>query len=132
MADVNRGGRPLSPHLQVYRPQWTSMSSILVRLTGIGCLLLMPLIVIWLLAASSSANGFGIINGVLTSWLGSLIMLGGVWALTYHMLGRLRHVIWDFGFLVNVPASEKMAYAMVITATLVTGLVALFQFGVIQ
>ena len=108
------------------------MSSILVRLTGIGCLLLMPLIVIWLLAASSSANGFGIINGVLTSWLGSLIMLGGVWALTYHMLGRLRHVIWDFGFLVNVPASEKMAYAMVITATLVTGLVALFQFGVIQ
>jgi succinate dehydrogenase / fumarate reductase cytochrome b subunit len=132
MADVNRGGRPLSPHLQVYRPQWTSMSSILVRLTGIGCLLLMPLIVIWLLAASSSANGFGIINGVLTSWLGSLIMLGGVWALTYHMLGRLRHVIWDFGFLVNVPASEKMAYTMVITATLVTVLVALFQFGVIQ
>jgi succinate dehydrogenase / fumarate reductase cytochrome b subunit len=132
MADVNRGGRPLSPHLQVYRPQWTSMSSILVRLTGIGCLLLMPLIVIWLLAASSSANGFGIINGVLTSWLGSLIMLGGVWALTYHMLGRLRHVIWDFGFMVNVPASEKMAYTMVITATLVTVLVALFQFGVIQ
>ncbi len=132
MADVNRGARPLSPHLQVYRPQWTSMSSILVRLTGIGCLLLMPLVVLWLLTASSSETGFAIVQSFLTTWVGRLVVLGGVWALTYHMLGRLRHVIWDFGFLVDVPVSEKMAYGMVIAATLVTVIVALFQFGVIQ
>ena len=69
---------------------------------------------------------------MLTSWVGNSVVLGGVWALTYHMLGRLRHVIWDFGFLVDVPVSEKMAYGMVVAATLVTVIVALFQFGVIQ
>ncbi|MEO0831386.1 MAG: succinate:quinone oxidoreductase subunit C, partial [Pseudomonadota bacterium] len=54
MADVNRGNRPLSPHLTIYRPQWNSMSSIMVRITGIACLLISPLIAAWLLAASMS------------------------------------------------------------------------------
>ena len=98
MADVNRGNRPLSPHLTIYRPQMTSISSIMVRITGIASFFLAVLVVAWLLAAATSEDAFAAVDGLLTSWLGTLVMLGAAWALFYHMLGRLRHVIWDFGY----------------------------------
>ncbi|MEM8555497.1 MAG: succinate dehydrogenase, cytochrome b556 subunit [Pseudomonadota bacterium] len=112
MADVNRGNRPLSPHLQVYRPQMTSMSSILVRITGIGVLVLSVLVVAWLVAASASPEAFAAMDGFLRSWFGLLIVAGGTWALFYHMFGRLRHVVWDFGYWLDVPTSKKMALGM--------------------
>ncbi|APG48357.1 succinate dehydrogenase, cytochrome b556 subunit [Phaeobacter porticola] len=120
MADVNRGNRPLSPHLSIYRPQMTSMSSIMVRVTGIALLVLTLLVVWWLLAAATSEGAFVIIDGILRSWLGDLVLLGATWALWYHMLGRLRHVIWDFGYLLEVSISEKMGLGMFIGATILT------------
>ncbi|MEM8801899.1 MAG: succinate dehydrogenase, cytochrome b556 subunit [Pseudomonadota bacterium] len=125
MADVNRGNRPLSPHLQIYRPQLTSMSSIMVRITGIGLLFGAVLVVWWLLAASTSAGSFAAIDGFLRSWFGDLILLAGTWALFYHMLGRIRHVIWDFGYCLDVETSEKMAIGMFGLATVLTLLVAI-------
>ncbi|MEL6451432.1 MAG: succinate dehydrogenase, cytochrome b556 subunit [Pseudomonadota bacterium] len=120
MADVNRGNRPLSPHLQIYRPQWTSISSIMVRITGIGCLIASLLVVAWLLAAASSEAAFAVVDGFLRSVLGTLILVAAMWGIFYHMLGRLRHVLWDFGYLVKVPVSEDMAKGMFILATLLT------------
>lgn len=117
MADVNRGNRPLSPHLTIYRPQLTSISSILVRITGIACYVLAILVVAWFLAASSSETAFAAMDGFLTSFLGDLIMFGASWAIWYHMLGRLRHVIWDLGYAVEVDVSEKMAIGMFVAAT---------------
>ncbi|MEM6940376.1 MAG: succinate dehydrogenase, cytochrome b556 subunit [Pseudomonadota bacterium] len=124
MADVNRGNRPLSPHLQVYRPQLTSMSSIMVRITGIGCLLPAALVVWWFLAAATSPGAFAFIDGLMRSFLGDLVMFGAVWGITYHMLGRLRHVVWDFGYCLDVPTSEKMAFGMFGLSTLVALVVA--------
>lgn len=123
MADVNRGNRPLSPHLQIYRPQLTSMSSIMVRITGIALLGLSVFVVGWLLAAASSEAAFDAMDGFMKSWFGSLVMLGAVWAFVYHMLGRLRHVIWDFGYCLNVQTSEKLAIAMFGLATVATVIV---------
>ncbi|MEO0359150.1 MAG: succinate dehydrogenase, cytochrome b556 subunit [Pseudomonadota bacterium] len=120
MADVNRGNRPLSPHLQIYRPQLTSMSSILVRITGIACWVCAFVIVAWLIAAASSPAAFAVVNGFMGSFLGFLFKLGGTWALFYHMLGRLRHVLWDFGYCVEVPISEKLAIGMLGLATVLT------------
>ncbi|MEL7345324.1 MAG: succinate dehydrogenase, cytochrome b556 subunit [Pseudomonadota bacterium] len=120
MADVNRGNRPLSPHLTIYRPQWTSMSSILVRLTGIALFFGTILLVWWLIAAASSEAAFAGIDGFLRSWFGSLILVAATWAIFYHMLGRLRHVIWDFGHFLDVETSEKMAMGMVGGATFLT------------
>ena len=74
MADVNRGNRPLSPHLQVYRPQMTSISSILTRITGTALLLAGLLIVWWFLAAATSPEYFAVADGVITSWFGDLVM----------------------------------------------------------
>ena len=120
MADVNRGNRPLSPHIMIYRPQLTSMSSILVRITGIGLLIVAALIVWWLIAAATSEAAFGFINGLLCSWFGDLIFLFATWAAFYHTLGRLRHVIWDFGYCLDVETSELMAKGMFMLSTLLT------------
>ncbi|MEL7114747.1 MAG: succinate dehydrogenase, cytochrome b556 subunit [Pseudomonadota bacterium] len=125
MADVNRGDRPLSPHLQIYRPQLTSMSSILVRITGIALLGVALLIALWFLAAATSETAFAAMDGFLRSWFGDLILLGATWAAFYHMLGRLRHVIWDFGYCLDVPTSEKLAIGMFGLATVLTLVVAL-------
>lgn len=120
MADVNRGNRPLSPHLTIYRPQLTSISSIMVRITGIATFFVSVIIVWWLVAAATSASSFGAIDGFLRSWFGDLILLGATWALFYHALGRLRHVIWDLGYCLDVETSENMAKGMFILATVLT------------
>lgn len=125
MADVNRGNRPLSPHLTIYRPQMTSISSIMVRITGIASFFLAVLVVAWLLAMASSEEAFAAVDGLLTSWIGTLVMLGAAWALYYHMLGRLRHVIWDFGYCLEVEISEKLGAGMFIGATVLTILTAI-------
>ena len=122
MPDVNRGNRPLSPHLQVYRPQLTSMSSILVRITGIATYGMAVLIVAWLFAASANPAYYAAWNWFLTSVLGTLILIGATWAVFYHMLGRLRHVNWDFGYALDVATSEKMAIGMIAAATVLTAL----------
>ncbi|MEM6408890.1 MAG: succinate dehydrogenase, cytochrome b556 subunit [Pseudomonadota bacterium] len=120
MADVNRGDRPLSPHLMIYRPQLTSMSSILVRITGIALLFAAVLVVWWLIAAASSPAAFAFIDGLLTSWFGDLVMTAATWAIFYHILGRVRHVIWDLGYGIEIHTAERMALAMFALATLLT------------
>jgi succinate dehydrogenase / fumarate reductase cytochrome b subunit len=122
MADVNRGNRPLSPFMigPYYRPQMTSISSILVRITGIASLGVALLIVAWLVAAASSEAAFAVMDGLLRSWLGDLIMLLATWAIWYHMLGRLRHLLWDLGYGLNIPTAEKMGLGMFIVSTAMT------------
>jgi succinate dehydrogenase / fumarate reductase cytochrome b subunit len=101
------------------------MSSILVRITGIGSLLPAALIVWWFLAAATTADSFAVIDGLMTSWFGSIILFAAVWGITYHMLGRLRHVIWDFGYCLDVPTSEKLALGMFGISTVAAIVVAL-------
>ncbi|SIN78735.1 succinate dehydrogenase, cytochrome b556 subunit [Vannielia litorea] len=118
MADMNRD-RPLSPFMigPYYRPQITSISSIMVRITGIVSFGTAFLVVCWLLAAAFSEPAFDRINWLMTSFIGDIIMVLASWAIWYHMLGRLRHVIWDFGYCLEVPISEKMGWGMFIGAT---------------
>ncbi|MBU2983538.1 succinate dehydrogenase, cytochrome b556 subunit [Lentibacter algarum] len=126
MADSSKPiERPLSPHLTIYRPQLTSGTSILVRITAIALFVLAILPVWWLAAAATSHSSFAAIDGFLQSWFGSLVMFGATWAIFYHMLGRLRHVIWDLGYCLDVEVSEKMGLGMLIGATVLTVLVAI-------
>lgn len=120
MADVNRGNRPLSPHLQIYRPQMTSISSILTRITGNALLLGALLCVWWLLAAASGPDYFAVANAVMTSVLGKLIMFGSIWALWYHSLAGLRHLFWDAGYGLEVETSEKLGLAIIIGSVALT------------
>ncbi len=113
MADVNRGKRPLSPHLQVYRPQMTSVMSILHRLTGIGLTLGAVLVIWWLIAAAVSPDAFATADGLLTSWFGLLILVGSLWALWYHALNGIRHLVWDAGYGYELDIAEKSGWAVV-------------------
>lgn len=113
MADVNRGNRPLSPHLTIYRPQLTSMTSILTRLTGNALLLGALLIVWWFLAAATSPEHYAFANKVITSWFGDLVMFLSLWALWYHTLAGVRHLIWDYAVGLDIPTAEKLGYAVI-------------------
>jgi succinate dehydrogenase / fumarate reductase cytochrome b subunit len=90
--------RPLSPHLQVYRPQLTSMLSIAHRLTGIALAGGTLLLVYWLLAASDGPESFAIAQAVIGSWFGYLVLFGWSFALFYHLANGIRHLAWDAGF----------------------------------
>ncbi|MBR9763611.1 MAG: succinate dehydrogenase, cytochrome b556 subunit [Rhodobacteraceae bacterium] len=122
MADVNRGNRPLSPFMlgKDYRLQMTSLSSIMVRITGIASLGTAFLLICWLLAAAASPAAFDLVDGLLTSFVGDVLMTLAAWAIWYHVLGRLRHLVWDLGYLLEVGVSEKMGWGMFIGATVLT------------
>ena len=113
MADVNRGNRPLSPHLTIYRPQWTSITSILTRITGNALLVAALLIVWWFVAAATSEAAFATANGVITSWFGDLVMTLSLWAVWYHFLAGLRHLYWDTGRGLDIETAEMMGKGIV-------------------
>ena len=123
MADVNRGNRPLSPHLSIYRPQITSITSILTRITGNALLLAALMIVWWFLAAASGPEYFALANGVLTSWFGDLVLGLSVLGLWYHTLAGVRHLIWDNALMMEIDIAEKLGWACLfgsVALTLVT------------
>ena len=122
MADVNRGNRPLSPHLTIYRPQMTSISSIFVRITGNALLVSTLLLIWWLLAASSSDAAFAAADYVITSWFGDIVMVLSLWALWYHTLGGVRHLIWDTGRGLELKTAERMGWMMIIGSLVLTAL----------
>ncbi len=126
MADVNRGNRPLSPHLQIYRKQLNSATSILNRITGIAMLGSALLIVWWLLAAATGKAYFDLVDGLMTSLLGDVVMTLSVLGLWYHTLGGLRHLIWDTGRGLELEAADRMGWAMIAGAVVLTILTLIF------
>ena len=92
-----QGQRPLSPHLQIYRPQITSMLSILHRLTGVGLALGAVLFAYWLTAAAHGPEAFARANAFFVSGFGRLVLFGLTFAFFYHLANGIRHLAWDIG-----------------------------------
>ncbi|MEM1344753.1 MAG: succinate dehydrogenase, cytochrome b556 subunit [Pseudomonadota bacterium] len=126
MADVNRGNRPLSPHLTIYKPQYTSVLSILHRVTGCALTLGAMLVVWWFLAAATGPEAFALADGVLTSWFGILVLVGSAWALMYHTANGIRHLAWDMGFGFNLDNARRSGYAVVAASFAATAGLLLF------
>lgn len=122
MADVNRGNRPLSPFMigSVYRPQITSIMSIVHRITGIGIGASAILVVWWFLAASSSPYYFDFADGVLTSWIGNLILFLALVALWYHFFNGIRHLIWDMGSGFDLDHVKTSGFAAIAAAAVMS------------
>ncbi len=112
--------RPLSPHLQIYRPQITAISSILTRITGNALIVGFILGIWWLLAAASGPDYFATANAVATSWFGDLVFTGSLWALWYHYLAGLRHFYWDAGHGLDIETAEMLGWACVIGSFVLT------------
>lgn len=126
MADSRaRNARPLSPHLQVYRLTMTMMMSILHRITGAGLYFGTILFVWWLFAAATS-RGFEALNAFFSTWFGQLLLFGYSWALIHHMLGGIRHLIWDTGRGLGPTEREFFAWSTLVGSISLTVLVWLF------
>ena len=89
--------RPLSPHLSIYRPLINMVMSIVHRLTGAALYFGTLLLAAWLVAAAMGEAQFDFVNGLFGHPLGKLVLVGYTWALIHHMLGGMRHLIWDTG-----------------------------------
>ena len=122
MAEIKRVERPLSPHLQIYRPQLTSITSILTRITGNGLIVGVMLAVWWLFAAAVSPEYFAVANAVATSWFGDLVFTCSAWAVWYHYLAGLRHLYFDAGHGLEIATAEKLGWGIIAGSFLFTAL----------
>jgi succinate dehydrogenase / fumarate reductase cytochrome b subunit len=120
MADVNRGNRPLSPHLQIYRPQLTSITSILTRITGNALIVASLLVTWWFVALAAGPEAFAVADGVASSWFGKLVFLGSILALWYHTLAGIRHLVWDTGRGLDIRSAELMGWGCIGGSVLLT------------
>ena len=124
MADVNRGNRPLSPFMipSAYRLQWTSGTSILTRITGNALVVSTALVVWWLLAAATGPEAFAMADGVIRSWFGDLVLLGSLWALWYHTLAGIRHLVWSTGRMLEIHTAIRFGQAITAGSFVLTAL----------
>ena len=95
---MTTGNRPLSPHLEIYRPQLTSILSITHRMTGMALWAGTLLLAWWLVAAAVGPGAFDLVQSVLGHWIGKLVLLGWTYALFYHLCNGIRHLFWDVGY----------------------------------
>jgi succinate dehydrogenase / fumarate reductase cytochrome b subunit len=116
--------RPLSPHLQVYRRQITSVMSILHRATGVflafGAFALMA----WLLASAGGGDSFAAFQAFAGSPVGKITLLGFAAALVYHFLNGIRHLLWDVGWGFEIPRVYASGYVVLSLTVIITALIA--------
>src|ERR1700761_7904197 len=117
--------RPLSPHLQIYRPMLTMMMSIVHRITG-AANYFGTLILAWWLIAAASPNGYARFQWFAGSWIGRLILFGYTWSVIHHMLGGIRHLIWDTGRGLGPVEREWLAAANLIGSIAITVILWIF------
>ena len=129
MAETKPGARPLSPHLQIYRPMLTMMMSILHRITGAALYFGIILLVWWLSAAATSDSYFDLVQGFFGHWFGRLVLFGFTWALVHHTLGGLRHLLWDTGRGFDLKMVEWMARANLAGSVVITLLLWIIGYG---
>ena len=103
--------RPLSPHLDIYRFTLTMAMSIAHRITGVGLYIGVLLMAWFLIAASMDASSFALFTAFIQSFIGRIVLFGFTWALLHHMLGGIRHFIWDAGYGMDAPLRDRLAQA---------------------
>ena len=126
--------RPLSPHLQIYRRQLTSVTSILHRLTGIGLSVGLLYLVCWLVAAARGAEGFDRLQSFNGSFIGRLLLFGWTIAFFFHLLNGIRHLAWDAGWGFELPTAYRSGWAVLIgtaVLTIVAWVIGYYQMGAI-
>ena len=115
--------RPLSPHLQIYKPMFTMMMSIVHRMTGVALYFGVALIVVALVLMATNKNAYSAVIAFEQMWLGKLILIAFTWALFHHMLGGLRHFLWDSGKGFGIVERERLAQLTLVLSVLLTALV---------
>ncbi|MGE0116669.1 MAG: succinate dehydrogenase, cytochrome b556 subunit [Dongiaceae bacterium] len=112
--------RPLSPDLQIYRPQLTSVLSITHRLTGIALSVGSPLLVVWLMMAAAGPQSYGGLHVFLASWLGLVLLLAWTFALFFHLCNGIRHLFWDAGYGFDLQSIYASGWTVVAASVVLT------------
>lgn len=114
------GQRPLSPHLQVYRPQITSVLSISHRMTGLLLAASSLLLVAWLVAAASGPQAYASAQEFFDHWSIKVLLIAVSFAFFYHLCNGIRHLCWDAGFGFEIRQVIVSGWTVVIAAALLT------------
>jgi succinate dehydrogenase / fumarate reductase cytochrome b subunit len=112
--------RPLSPHLQVYKPQLTSILSIMHRVTGVALAVGTCLLVWWLVVIALGGEYYTIMQNIMGSWYGRLALLGWSFALFYHLCNGIRHLFWDMGVGLELRRAYQSGWLVIGAAILLT------------
>ena len=123
MSNKLEAERPLSPHLQIYRPMLTMMMSIAHRITGASLAVGFVLLTWWLVAVSIGPEAYACVDAFFSSLIGRLLLFLFTWALIHHMLGGIRHLIWDTGHGLDKVSIEVFAWLTLISSIMLTVLI---------
>lgn len=117
--------RPLSPHLQIYKPQLTSVLSITHRGTGIFLTAGAFFLTCWLFAIASGPEQFDNLQAHITSWYGQCLVYAFIFSVYFHLCNGIRHLFWDIGLGLEIETTYKTGY-VVIAVTIILTLITLF------
>jgi len=124
MADVDlKSNRPLSPHLQIYKPIFTMVMSIVHRITGAALYFGTILVAWWLISVAVGGDYYDFTTAIFNSIIGRLVLFGYTWALIHHMLGGIRHFVWDLGYGLGPGERDTIAKATLAGSVVLTILV---------
>ena len=107
---------PLSPHLQIYKPQITSLLSISHRISGVALNFMLVILVLGLLCITMGESYFELLISLITSFPVKIIIFLAILGFSYHFLNGIRHIIWDFGFLLGNRSSAIFGYFIIATS----------------
>lgn len=112
--------RPLSPNIQIYRPQLTSVLSIANRITGVVLSVCAVVLVVWLIAAATGPQPYAAVQGAITSWIGQIVLFACTFAFFLHLCGGIRHLVWDTGYGFELRSIYASGWAMVAASVVLT------------
>lgn len=115
--------RPLSPHLQIYKREANMLMSILHRITGAALYVGTLLLAWWLVALATGPHYYNFVSGILASPLGLLVLFGYTWTLMHHLLGGVRHLIWDTGRGFDLSSVDTLSWGTLIGSLALTAVI---------
>ena len=120
MTSPTKVERPLSPHLSIYKPQLTSVLSILHRITGIALIFSLFLVIFWFVTLSLGTTQFDFTKKLFDTIFIRAILSASVWALWYHTCTGIRHLIWDFGYGLEVESITSSSLIILTSSSILT------------
>jgi succinate dehydrogenase / fumarate reductase cytochrome b subunit len=126
---MSQAQRPLSPHLQIYKPQLTTVLSISHRATGLALAVGTIFLVWWLLAAATSADAFSLAQAFWYSWIGRLLLLGWTYSLFFHLCNGIRHLCWDSGWGFDLKTTYVSGWLVVAASVVLTLIAWIIAYG---
>tara|TARA_Y100000590_G_C15426410_1_gene903408 strand:+ start:397 stop:783 length:387 start_codon:yes stop_codon:yes gene_type:complete len=128
---MNESKNPLSPHLEIYKWQISSLLSITHRISGVINLISLNLIFFWLLILSFGENNYELFLSIINNFFGKFILIGFAWSMCFHILSGIRHLAWDLGYGFEIKTANISGVIVIISSLVLTIIFWLFAKGII-